>query len=274
MPGDRTEPTLQAWRYGQTQAERLVAALLHIEEYETVDPQHPLGGPDGLKDVRCQKDALTWIAAAYFPPTPPTFSDIQRKFEHDFAGVAKNGAQAFAFFVNQPVTISERQTLLNAAHGTRVEIYHLERVVALLNAPKGYGIRLEYLRIPMSEEEQWSFWSAMNTDIARKLAESEKRRDYQIQTLDTKLDQILLRTMDIHAALRAQPSSLIGSAGGERPEMPTATMSVTALGTYRRPPRPPTALDQPAIDIGQARDAARRSSDGPPHRCAPHRSGW
>lgn len=42
-----TETALREWRFGQTQAERLLAALMHIEGYEGVDPQNPLGGPDG-----------------------------------------------------------------------------------------------------------------------------------------------------------------------------------------------------------------------------------
>jgi hypothetical protein len=33
--------------------------------------------------------------------------DIQTKFEHDFAGVATNGADGFAFFVNQPIWIGK-----------------------------------------------------------------------------------------------------------------------------------------------------------------------
>lgn len=94
-----TELALRDWRYGQTQAERLVAALLHLEGYEEVDPQHPLGGPDGLKDVRCRKDGLSWVAAAYFPPTHPTMGEIKTKFIHDFAGAALNNAEAFAFFL-------------------------------------------------------------------------------------------------------------------------------------------------------------------------------
>jgi hypothetical protein len=61
-----------------------------------------------------------WIAAAYFLPTPPSFQEIQKKFEHDFAGVAANGAQGFAFFVNQPLTIGERQSLtVGVGHDNR-----------------------------------------------------------------------------------------------------------------------------------------------------------
>lgn len=82
-----TESALRDWRYGNAQAERLCAAILHLESFQDVDPKHPLGGPDGLKDVRCSKDGKTWIAAAYFPPTHLTFSEIRIKFDHDFAGL-------------------------------------------------------------------------------------------------------------------------------------------------------------------------------------------
>ena len=60
-----TESALRDWRYGQTQAERLAAALLHLEGFEAVDPQHPLGGPDGLKDsCAARMDSVGWL-----PPT-------------------------------------------------------------------------------------------------------------------------------------------------------------------------------------------------------------
>ena len=85
MSSASPEGTLRDWRYRNTQAERLCAALLHLESFEDVDPQHPLGGPDGLKDVRCNRNAKVWIAAAYFPPTPASFKNIQTKFEQDFA---------------------------------------------------------------------------------------------------------------------------------------------------------------------------------------------
>lgn len=225
-----TESSLREWRYGQTQAERLVAALLHLEGYEAVDPQHPLGGPDGLKDVMCRKDGRSWVAAAYFPPTPANFRDIESKFNHDLAGVALNAAEGFAFFVNQPLTVGERQRLLQLAPQVPAEIYHLERIRCLLDAPKGCGIRLEYLRIPMTEAEQWAFWSSMNQDVVRKLVDHEARREAQIRLLDEKLDLILARTNAIGFALAEQPSH-IGRQGSEREsiEMPTASMSLTTL---------------------------------------------
>jgi hypothetical protein len=57
------EAMIRDWRFGNVQAERMCAALLHLEGYEDIDPQHPLGGPDGLKDVLCKKAGRTWVAA-------------------------------------------------------------------------------------------------------------------------------------------------------------------------------------------------------------------
>jgi fido (protein-threonine AMPylation protein) len=230
MSAPATETVVRDWRYGNPQAERLCAAMLYLESFQDVDPQHPLGGPDGLKDVRCTKDGKTWVAASYFPPTHPTFKEIQEKFDHDFAGVAANGAQAFAFFVNQPLTIGERENLQARTGGVPAEIYHLERIRALLDSPKGCGVRLEYLRIPMTEAEQWAFWSAMNHDVVRKLSENEARRDAQMRTVQDTLDKILARTNAIGLDLHASPSSLQKAAQGvESLEMPTASFTATTL---------------------------------------------
>src|SRR5262245_34123643 len=110
-----TEASIRDWRYGQTQAERLCAAILHIEGFDGVDPQAPLGGPDGRKDLLCSREGKRWVAAAYFPPTPPNFSEVRQKFTDDFAGVAKNAAAGFVFIVNQLLTLGERKQLKELA---------------------------------------------------------------------------------------------------------------------------------------------------------------
>jgi hypothetical protein len=62
-----TEQVLRDWRFGSTQAERLCAALLDLEGYVDIDPQHPLGGPDDRKDVVCRRGRRKYVAAVYFP---------------------------------------------------------------------------------------------------------------------------------------------------------------------------------------------------------------
>ena len=173
---------------------------------------------------------MFWIAAAYFPPTSPTFPDIQSKFDSDAAGVANNSASGFAFFVNQHLTIGERQKLISRSPALRTEIYHLERISSLLNAPKGCGLRLEYLRIPMTEAEQWAFWSTMNADIIRRLTENEKRQATQIEKIDQKLDVILKRTSAMEFDLQTHPSSILHRKPlFEHLEMPTSSLSITMI---------------------------------------------
>lgn len=225
-----TESALRDWRYGQTQAERLVASLLHLEGFEAVDPQHPLGGPDGLKDVLCRKDGLSWVAAAYFPTTPSTIQAIIKKFTDDFAGVGSNSAKAFAFFVNQPLTVGERSQLQLVAGQTRTEVYHLERIRSLLDAPKGCGIRLEYLRIPMTEAEQWAFWSSMNQDVMQRLVDQEARSEVQMRTFENKLNLLLARTNTSGIPLTEAPSYLASTGKSlESIEMATASLSLSTL---------------------------------------------
>ncbi len=56
-----TEIKLKFWRGDQIGAERLAASILHIDGFSSVDPQCPLGGPDGLKDVLCEKNGNMWL---------------------------------------------------------------------------------------------------------------------------------------------------------------------------------------------------------------------
>ncbi len=67
----------------------------------------------------------------------------------------------------------ERKTLEETDEALDVRIYHLERIANILNMPKMYGIRLEYLEIEMTKEEQPAYFSYVNeqgiTRIERKL---------------------------------------------------------------------------------------------------------
>jgi hypothetical protein len=100
MANASTELHLSMWRSGSTQAERLAAALLRLEGYADVEPQAPLGGPDGRADILCSRGGYAYVAAVYFPPTGQTFSDVVEKFEHDLAGATRRSRNAFAFFTN------------------------------------------------------------------------------------------------------------------------------------------------------------------------------
>ena len=163
-----TETALKFWRFGGNQSERLCATLLHSEGFKRVDPQCPLGGPDGKKDVLFELNGWRYVAACYFPTTEKDFKNIQDKFEDDFKGVNRNSARGIAFFTNQHLTPGEREILEKIATNASASaiIYHVEAIRAILDSPRGYGMRLEFLRIPMKPEEQASFISQFGSDLS------------------------------------------------------------------------------------------------------------
>jgi hypothetical protein len=163
--GAETIARLRDWTRGQSASERLAAHLLRIEGYRAVDPSHPLGGPDGLKDVVCEMNGRKWIGAAYFPRGQQSIGAIRDKFRADLDGARANGAGGLAFVTNQELRISERSELVQLGATTEVDVLHLERTASILDAPACYGIRLEYLDIEMTKEEQLAFFSTRDAVI-------------------------------------------------------------------------------------------------------------
>jgi fido (protein-threonine AMPylation protein) len=161
MAKSSTELQLSMWRSGATQAERLAAALLRIEGYADVEPQAPLGGPDGRADILCFRGDYAFVAAVYFPPTLQSFSDVFDKFDHDLAGATSRSRNAFAFFTNQRLTLGERGSLKQRAleKNLECEIYDVERIAGALDEPAGYGLRAAYLGLPMADAEQISYFA-------------------------------------------------------------------------------------------------------------------
>lgn len=147
------------WDKGQAFAERMSAKIIGIEGYQEIDPQSPVGGPDGTKDIICYKYGKKFIVGCYFPNGQKEFKDIQEKFNNDLVGVAKNNGQGFVFVTNQKITPTERITLCQN-QPFDINILHGESVCSILDSPKGYGVRLEYLGIELSKEEQISFLSS------------------------------------------------------------------------------------------------------------------
>ncbi len=159
--GSETWKGLRDWDRGQSASERLATHLLRFEGYTSVDPSHPLGGPNGLKDVICIRDGVKWIGSTYFPKGQQHFSAILGKLKHDLKGVTKNEAEGIAFVTNQELTLGERGHLTEEAGSTKVDLLHLERISSILDNPVCYGLRLEYLDIEMTKEEQLAFMEAM-----------------------------------------------------------------------------------------------------------------
>lgn len=181
--GNETEARLVDWRGAQSATERLAGHILRFGGFESIDPSHPLGGPDGLKDVVCKKDGLIWIGAFYFPTRPRTFATVRKKFRDDLAGVEANNAAGMAFVTNQRLSVEQRNELEDVATQGNViiDIFHLEALISLLDTPLGYGVRLEFLGIEMTASEQASLFQNMHqeqetrsVELHRKLNELEK----------------------------------------------------------------------------------------------------
>ena len=165
--GRETFNRLLNWDRGQAPSERLAAIILSKEGFKGIDPSHPLGGKDGLKDMTLSFDGKRWIGAVYFPRGQQTFSDIKNKFTHDLEGIKANNAEGLAFVTNQELRLRERKMLSELALDIDVQIYHLERISSLLNTPSFYGIRMEFLEIEMSKEEQLAFFADNDQRLAR-----------------------------------------------------------------------------------------------------------
>lgn len=164
--GDETWNRLLNWTKGQKPSERLSAHILASEGFKSIDPSHPLGGKDGIKDIIALKDNIQWIAACYFPRGQKTFKVIKDKFTKDFRAIEINHVNAFVFVTNQELRLSERKILVEFGKPFKIEIFHLERITHILDTPKNYGLRLEYLDIELTKEEQISFFASKNNEVS------------------------------------------------------------------------------------------------------------
>jgi hypothetical protein len=143
---DETWHRLLEWTNGQGPSERLAAQILLHEGFTELDPSHPLGGKDGSKDAICMREGHRWVMAVYFPRGQLPFNDISKKFLADLQGGRDNQAEGFAFVTNQELRLSERQDLLANWPG-KIELYHLERLTAILDSPDMHAVRKQFLGI-------------------------------------------------------------------------------------------------------------------------------
>lgn len=144
---DETWHRLLDWTNGQAPAERLAAQLLLASDFTEIDPSHPLGGPDGSKDVVCTKNGARFVAAVYFPRGQQTFTAIENKFDADLEGArTRAAAEAFVFVTNQELRLSEREAL-KAKWPEHVVVIHLEDATAILDQPSMAQVRLQFLGI-------------------------------------------------------------------------------------------------------------------------------
>lgn len=191
---DDTELRLITWRGGPTQSERLAASVLRLAGFEAIDPQAPLGGGDGGKDILCAKGGLTWVGAVHFPSTPCSYTKSKSKFSSDLQKAPREH-RGFAFITNQHLTIKQRQSLqkIGKDSGRSVEIFHLERVSTLLDSPSGYGVRLQFLSIPMTIEEQLAWFA----DSGGRVEQALELNTRELRGLKSMVQQVLADSTEI-----------------------------------------------------------------------------
>jgi hypothetical protein len=166
-----TAETLRDWTGGDTLAERMASAILRLENYSAIDPQHPLGGPDGGKDILCYKNGKRFVTAVYFPYGDKTFATIRRKFKNDLKGALKASVDGMVFLTNQGLSQKQRQDLNSIALGEELlcEPIHRERIRVHLDSTAGYGARLQFLGIEMAPEEQFAYFTENDRHVERLL---------------------------------------------------------------------------------------------------------
>ena len=206
-----TESQLKDWSTGQTGTERLCADVFRLDGFVDIDPQAPFGGPDGGKDLLCSKDDVTYVAAVYFPKGQVTFSHIKRKFSDDLKKSLKYGRKGFIFFSNQHLTPGERTKLelISSKAGKLCLIYHRERIRVALDSPQGFGLRLAHLRIPLSPEEQFAYFTSSKDDVATALFVQARA----IEKLSDKITRLGSLQMDIAATTVAAVASAVRGEG-------------------------------------------------------------
>ncbi len=118
--------------------------MLLADGYQRFNPSHPLGGKDGGRDATAERDGKTWVMAVHFSRGPESFTAIKKKVIADAKGAAKHGV-GLAFVTNQELKLAERDELEAAIAPFPLDLYHLERVAALLDTPGMKDVRTRFL---------------------------------------------------------------------------------------------------------------------------------
>jgi hypothetical protein len=152
----------------QRDREQMCRAVLALDpHYSDVRPRHPLGGPDGGRDIEAILDTarIAYGAVGFHNGANDSAEQkkqIRKKFSADLRSALRAGAElkAFVFFTNLHFTVGEQDKMKEKARQAgldQCEIYDRERIRIELDSPAGFFIRFQYLGIPLSEAEQASF---------------------------------------------------------------------------------------------------------------------
>ena len=152
----------------QRDREQMCRAVLSLDShYSEVRPRHPLGGPDGGRDIEGVLDStrVAYGAVGFHNSANDSVEQkkqIRKKFSTDLDSAlnARADLEAFVFFTNLHFTMGEQDDMKAEARQAGIDhcdIYDRERIRIELDSPAGFFIRFQYLGIPLSEAEQASF---------------------------------------------------------------------------------------------------------------------
>ncbi len=149
----------------QAMREQMCLALLPLlGSYTREEPRRPKGGPDGARDIEAvlQGTILVWGAVGFRNGggrDEKSRKWAEQKFKDDLKAALQENPSlpGFVFFTNVDLTPKRRENLYShgRAKGVReVAIFDFERIRHVLDSPEGLIVRLQYLDIEMSKEEQ------------------------------------------------------------------------------------------------------------------------
>ena len=191
-----TEERLRSYlNANQPARERMCLALLGLEPLLSgLQPVRPMGGPDGGKDIEGVWNNRLFYAGIGFRNNACDSSDDKRwainKCKSDLASAKKNkpDIDQFIFLTNVDLTPGEREEIVQYAYELKfinIDIYYRERLRVLLdNNPAGYPIRLQYLNIEMSGEEQISFFNQFGNEIQEVLKNKFENIDKRLNRVE------------------------------------------------------------------------------------------
>lgn len=189
-----TNERLKSWlNTNQPSRERLCLAVLALNRnYSKIRPRLPEGGPDGGRDIECERLGQECFGAVHFKndanDSDGQKNEVRKKFiaDTDSARDAKDSVKSFVFFCNVDLTPGECNELEDIARSkgfNNVDIYWRERIRMALDSPEGLAVRFQYLQISLSPEEQASFFARYGKDL-------EDLVRGRLDGIETKLDEI------------------------------------------------------------------------------------
>ncbi len=195
MPYETDERLKSYLDTNQLGREQMCLAVLAIDKrFSDVRPRHPRGGPDGGRDIEAvfKQAQLAYAAVGFVNQANDSNKHKKRinaKFSEDLASAlgADLKPEVFVFFTNLNFTIGEKDALIAEARKagiTYCDIFDRERIKISLDSPDGFAIRFQHLGLPLSDEEQASFFARWGDDIQSLVASG-------FQRLERTLDRIL-----------------------------------------------------------------------------------